>query len=75
MEKGDFVEIFHIAFPSRSSSPLVHYSLLFIKKDHRQCKMIGICWWFLTSLFRPEDRVNRLAEQLANSEGKIGEIV
>jgi len=36
MEKGDFVEIFHIAFPSR-----------------------------------PEDRVNRLAEQLANSEGKI----
>ena len=24
-------------------------------------------------LFRPEDRVNRLAEQLANSEGKIGE--
>ena len=26
-------------------------------------------------LFRPEDRVNRLAEQLANSEGKIGENV
>ena len=36
---------------------------------------MGIGWWFLISLFRPEDRVNRLAEQLANSEGKIGEIV
>ena len=27
----------------------------------------------LLVVFRPEDRVNRLAEQLANSEGKIGE--
>jgi len=36
MDKADFVEIFHIAFPSR-----------------------------------PEDRVNKLSEQLANTQGKI----
>ena len=40
----------------------------------------SICWFDLIQIclillvvFRPEDRVNRLAEQLANSEGKIGE--
>ena len=54
MDKADFVEIFHIAFPSR-----------FIY-DSR--------WIFYSVASRPEDRVNKLSEQLANTEGKIGDL-
>ena len=74
MEKADFVEIFHVAFPSRSPSPSFivshnYESILLVWFDPKILHLI------LLVVFRPEDRVNRLAEQLANSEGKIGEIV
>ena len=55
---------------------LLRFSILPSLQGNLPWIIISVKWksWQFCG-FRPEDRVNRLAEQLANSEGKIGENV